>query len=92
MLQHMLFTVSDTDDGITALPTMEEIHSIMINVNGNSVVAPDDYNGFYTSRWDIIKDDLCSAIAEFFSGFPMPRSWTSTLLVTIPKVEKTTGF
>src|SRR4051812_48810513 len=55
-------------------------------MDDNSVAGPDGYNGyFYKHCWDIKKEDLHAVVCEFFAGFELPKSWTSTLLVPIPK-------
>lgn len=52
-------------------------------VNGS-----DGFTGkFYSHYWDIVGADLHIAVLDFFARFNMPRSWTSTLIATIPKVE-----
>lgn len=59
----------------------------------DSAAGSDGFSGkFYTSCWDIICSDLLFAILEFFAGFTLPRSWTSTLIVTIPKTEQVDSF
>lgn len=41
----------------------------------------------FINCWDIIKTDIEEACMDFFSGTPMPRSFTGTSLAFIPKVE-----
>ena len=40
---------------------------------------------FYQSCWEIIKDDLCQAVQEFFQGVAQPKGFTSTSIILIPK-------
>lgn len=40
----------------------------------------------------MIGSDLHTAVLDFFPGFSMPRSWTSTLIATIPKGDKPVTF
>lgn len=74
-------------------PNMEELRDIIFSMNGSSAAGPDGFSGeFYKACWDIIRDDLLLAVRDFFAGFSLPRSWTSTLIVTIPKVDSPTSF
>src|SRR5947208_186766 len=42
--------------------------------------------------WDIIKHDLYEPILEFFSEGELPKSWTSTSLLPIPKIDNPSTF
>src|SRR5947208_2149792 len=47
---------------------------------------------FFLQCWDIIKTDLLEAISEFFVRGHLPKSWTSTLIVPIPKMSNPETF
>src|SRR3954467_10790975 len=47
---------------------------------------------FYQFCWKIIKDDLYSAISEFFAGGELTKAWTSTNILPVPKVDNPTNF
>lgn len=65
----------------------------MFELSGDSAAGPDGFTGkFFSACWDIIGEDLHRATLEFFAGFPLPRSWTSILIATIPKVESPMSF
>src|SRR4051812_11073692 len=62
-------------------------------MSNDSALGPDGFNGFFYSHcWDIIKSDLFEAILEFFAGGTLPRAWTSTYILPVPKVENPTSF
>ncbi|KAI3461929.1 hypothetical protein Pfo_018592 [Paulownia fortunei] len=42
---------------------------------------------FFQHCWDFIQEDVRDAVEDFFSGTPMPRSFTATTLVLIPKTD-----
>lgn len=63
-------------------PTLAELKEAIDSMNEDSATGADGYNGyFYSSCWDVIKNDLFDDVCEFFAGFEMPRSWTSTLII-----------
>ncbi|KAI3472963.1 hypothetical protein Pfo_029210 [Paulownia fortunei] len=52
------------------------------------VAGPDGFSAhFYQFCWDIISTDVKEAVEDFFRGNEMPRSFTATTLVLIPKSE-----
>lgn len=78
---------------LTAPPSMEDLWENIHSMNGSGATGPYGFNGyFYGFCWEIIKSDLYAAILEFFVGFEMPRSWTCTSIVPIPKVSNPKKF
>lgn len=70
---------------------MRYVYDVINNMNSNSAPDPDGFNGlFYSFCWDIIKQDLFEAISEFFVGGELPKAWTSTYILSLPKVENPT--
>lgn len=81
------------NDSLIAFPSLDELHNVVNSMDENSIAGSDGYNGyFYKHRWDIIKENFQTAICEFFAGFELPKCWTSTLLVPIPKTTAPTYF
>ena len=73
---------------LSKFPTLEELYEVIKSMDQNSAPGPDGFNGyFYIYCWDIIKEDLFNAFLEFFAGGILPKSWTSTYLLPIPKVD-----
>lgn len=65
----------------------------LFSLNRDSAAGPDGFTRkFFTHCWEIIGNDLYAAVLEFFAGFNFPRSWTSTRVVTIPKVDNPSSF
>lgn len=80
------------NDMLIDVPTLEEVRDTIFSLSGDSAPGPDGFTGkFFSSCWDIIGSDLLSAILEFFAGFDMLKSWTSTLIATIPKTDVITS-
>ncbi|CAM8986786.1 unnamed protein product [Rhodiola kirilowii] len=62
-------------------------------MNENSTPGPDGFTGrFHKTCWDIIKSDLMAAIDLYFHDFPLPVSFTATMLMLIPKVASATNM
>lgn len=47
---------------------------------------------FNNTYWDIIKTNFLEALCEFLATNDMPRSWTSTLIFLVPKVDSPIEF
>ncbi|CAN1127629.1 LINE-1 reverse transcriptase homolog [Linum perenne] len=47
---------------------------------------------FFKCNWNLIKEDFCTAIEDFFSNLSLPTGVNSTFLVLIPKVDSVVGF
>ncbi|XP_011081406.1 uncharacterized protein LOC105164454 [Sesamum indicum] len=73
---------------ISSLPTDEEIRETVFSIGKESVASPDGFSSaFYQACWDFIAIDIFEAVKDFFHGTPMPRSFTATTIVLVPKVE-----
>ncbi|VFQ89741.1 unnamed protein product [Cuscuta campestris] len=78
---------------ICSLPSEAEIYKAILNLNPDSAASPDGFNGyFFRICWNIIKVDVILACQEFFLGFPVPRSFGSTFITLIAKIEDPKGF
>ncbi|KAE9619300.1 putative RNA-directed DNA polymerase [Lupinus albus] len=79
--------VSDSENNmLTIIPTDDEIKSAVFAMNGDGAPGPDGFGGcFYQSFWDIVGQDVCNSIRQFFSpGWLLPNLNSNTL-VLIPK-------
>ncbi|KAL0417051.1 UNVERIFIED_CONTAM: hypothetical protein Slati_3537000 [Sesamum latifolium] len=78
----------DIAQSICSFPTKEEIKDTVFNIDKDSVAGPDGFtSAFYQACWDLIATDIYEAVKDFFCGTPMPRSFTATTIVLIPKVD-----
>ncbi|CAM8923331.1 unnamed protein product [Rhodiola kirilowii] len=86
--------ISDEDNArLTITPDLEEIQNNVFSMNSSSSPGPDGFTGkFFTSCWDIIKEDLHDAVQVFFEGLQLPKIISSTNIVLIPKVPKAGSF
>ncbi|XP_042964739.1 uncharacterized protein LOC122298962 [Carya illinoinensis] len=47
---------------------------------------------FFKSCWEIVKADLLEAVSEFFQHQMLPRYYSASFIVLIPKVDSPTSF
>lgn len=82
--------VSESDNNsFYALRLNEEILHAIKSMNHWSSPGNDGFTGhFYIACWDIIQDDLCAFIWDFFNGADIPRDISSTTLILIPKTQE----
>ncbi|WMV50120.1 hypothetical protein MTR67_043505 [Solanum verrucosum] len=69
------------------MPNLDELTQVLFSMNPNSTAGPDGFGGkFYQHCWEIIKEDVLSAVHYFFCGYTMPKFMSHACLV-LPKVE-----
>jgi hypothetical protein len=65
-----------------------EIEKTLFMMHPSKSPGPDDFTaGFYIKHWDILKNDVCSAIRSFLEGGEIPEVVNTTVLVLIPKIK-----
>ncbi|XP_055824484.1 uncharacterized protein LOC129893019 [Solanum dulcamara] len=78
----------DQNRDLQALPNLEELRTVVFSMNPNSAAGPDGMNGkFFQECWEIIKEDLFRVVLSFFNGQTLPKYYTHTCLVLLPKVS-----
>nr|XP_027120463.1 uncharacterized protein LOC113737428 [Coffea arabica] len=84
--------LSAADNGmLVALPELAELREVVFGLEADSAPGPDGFGaGFYQGCWEIIKSDLLEAVKAFFQGMGLPRSFTSTSIVLLPKIAGAT--
>lgn len=69
--------------------TSQEIQDAFFSIPSFKSPGPDCYNsGFYKVAWGSKGTLICSAIQEFFHTGYMPKDWSATKLVVLPKVPQ----
>ncbi|XP_041999848.1 uncharacterized protein LOC121749336 [Salvia splendens] len=64
----------------------KEVRDAVFGISGDSVSGPDGFTSlFFQSCWDNVGRDVIATVGDFFSGAFMPRSFTATMIVLIPK-------
>ncbi|VFQ72006.1 unnamed protein product [Cuscuta campestris] len=94
ILQHIPHTITDPqNEFLCLLPNTEEIKNAVWHLDPNSSAGPDGFNGnFFRESWDIISEDVTSAVQEFFLGIIPPKAMRKSNTVLIPKKENPSSF
>ncbi|KAF5447204.1 hypothetical protein F2P56_032773 [Juglans regia] len=94
-LSDLISPIITNEDNLTIGrdPSIEEVKDALFSIPIDSSLGPDGFgSGFFRVCWDLVKDDLLSAIVEFFYSHMLPRNFTASYIVLIPKVDKPSGF
>lgn len=67
---------------------MDQIFLAVSSLNSASSGGPDGFNvKFFQSCWNIIKDNICETVWDFWDGNPCPPQVPNTLIIPIPKIQ-----
>ncbi|PWA69450.1 methylenetetrahydrofolate reductase 1 [Artemisia annua] len=65
----------------------EEIKRAMFDIGDDKAPGPDGYtSAFFKKGWDIVGQDVCNAIRDFFGNGKLLKETNHTFLALIPKV------
>ncbi|XP_042962410.1 uncharacterized protein LOC122296672 [Carya illinoinensis] len=86
--------ISDEDNlRLCTLPTEEEVKQAIFSIPIESSPGPDGFgSGFYRACWNIVRVDVVEVVRDFFKGVLLPRFYTASFIVLIPKMAQPTGF
>ncbi|XP_040994317.1 uncharacterized protein LOC121240856 [Juglans microcarpa x Juglans regia] len=86
--------ISNSDNSrICSVPTVNEVFSALSSIPSNSDPRPNGFGlSFFKSCWEVVKKDVLEAMSEFFVSKQLPRFFTASFLVLIPKVDNPSGF
>ena len=66
--------------------TEEEIHSILMEMNGDKAPGPDGFTvAFWQTCWEFVKEEIVDLFKEFYDQRSFAKSLNTTFLVLIPK-------
>ncbi|XP_074266680.1 uncharacterized protein LOC141589959 [Silene latifolia] len=72
--------------------TVEEIKHIIFCIPKSKSPGPDGFNSqLYKDAWDIVGEEVCAAIANFFDTGQLVTQINSTVITLIPKVDRPTS-
>lgn len=84
---------SDEGDQLCKTPTEDEVREVIVSIPMDSSPGPVGFSfAFYIKCWNIIKKDVVEATCNFLSGNSLPRFYSSSYIVLIPKVKNPQGF
>ncbi|XP_042051496.1 uncharacterized protein LOC121796781 [Salvia splendens] len=67
-------------------PDADEVKRAVFDISANSAPGPDGYSAlFFQACWSIVGSDVVDAVRQFFGVAFLPRSFTATSIVLIPK-------
>lgn len=78
----------EQNQSLQEMPTEDEHNQVVFSMNPNSTAGPDGMSGnFYQSCWGVIKVDLLKVVQYFFCGNAIPKYFSHSCLVLLPKVD-----
>ncbi|GJX41721.1 putative RNA-directed DNA polymerase [Tanacetum coccineum] len=79
---------SETSMNIVRNITNKEIKTAMFNIGDDRAPGPDGFTSiFFKKSWNIVGNDVCSAVREFFDNGQLLKEVNHTFLALIPKVS-----
>ena len=83
---HLQSLNSSEAEGLEVPFTEEEIHSALLDMNGDKAPGPDGFTVvFWQFCWDFVKEEIVDLFKEFFVQKSFAKSLNTTFLVLIPK-------
>ena len=65
--------------------TVEEIFTMLSNLNGDKAPGPDGFMAFWQFSWDIVKEDIMRLFKDFHDSGEFVKNLNATFLVLVPK-------
>lgn len=79
---------TDINDALTKSVTTEEIKIAAFQMGPLKAPGSDGYLGiFYQKYWQIVEEDVCAAVKNFFEGGHILKEMNHTNIILIPKVN-----
>ena len=94
-LSSLISSVINDEDCVRlcGIPSLVEVKEALSTIPINSSPGPDGFGaGFFMSCWEVVKVDVLEAISEFFLSKRLPRFYSASYIVLIPKVDVPSGF
>ncbi|GKA64593.1 RNA-directed DNA polymerase, eukaryota, reverse transcriptase zinc-binding domain protein [Tanacetum coccineum] len=64
----------------------KEIKEALFDIDDNKALRPDGYTAkFFKQSWNVIGEDVCNAVKEFFSKGKLLKELNATLITLVPK-------
>jgi hypothetical protein len=66
----------------------KEVEKALFDMKPSKAPGVDGFiTGFFQKHWQLVKDDVASAVLTFLQGGHMPEIVNTTIIVLIPKVK-----
>ena len=83
---HLQSLNSSEAKGLELPFTEEEIHSALLEMNGDKAPGPDGFIvAFWQFCWDFVKEEIVDLFKEFYEQRSFAKSLNNTFLILIPK-------
>ncbi|RVX04845.1 LINE-1 retrotransposable element ORF2 protein [Vitis vinifera] len=83
---HLQSLNSSEAKGLELPFTEEEIHSALLEMNGDKAPGPDGFIvAFWQFCWDFVKEEIVDLFKEFYEQRSFAKSLNTTFLILIPK-------
>lgn len=81
--------ISEEEKGeLTKDISKEEIKAALIQMNPLKATGLDGFNVFFFQRyWDVVKNEVCNCVFNFFKRGEMPSTLNHTNIILIPKMK-----
>ncbi|XP_042958079.1 uncharacterized protein LOC122293609 [Carya illinoinensis] len=85
--------LEEDNANLLQLPSIQEVKEAMFSIPVDSSPGPDGFgSGFYKTCCDIVEAGMVATVQELFLGIPIPRFYSASYIVLIPKMQRPTGF
>ncbi|XP_074288508.1 uncharacterized protein LOC141613665 [Silene latifolia] len=74
------------------LVTSAEVKACLFSIPSCKSPGPDGYNSqFYKDAWDVVGDEICASIINFFDSGQLLSQINATVITLIPKIDRPTS-
>ncbi|XP_074265941.1 uncharacterized protein LOC141588396 [Silene latifolia] len=72
--------------------TSAEVKACLFSIPSCKSPSPDGYNSqFYKDSWDVVAEEVCAAIINFFDSGQLLTQVNATVITLIPKIDRPTN-
>ncbi|KAL2453080.1 Uncharacterized protein Adt_45817 [Abeliophyllum distichum] len=80
-----LITQEDNQE-LNRPPSLAKVREAVFNIDVDSVAGPDEFTSYFFQQcWKIVQDDVFRIVLNFFDGGHLPRGFSTTSIVLLPK-------
>ncbi|XP_073060321.1 uncharacterized protein [Primulina eburnea] len=73
-------------DALTAIVSSDEIEAALFDIDYDKAPGADGYGSFFFKKaWPVVKNDVVSAVQEFFQSARLLKQWNHAVIALIPK-------
>ena len=85
--------IQEPNTHLISLANMEKLKSVIFSMKPIYATGPDGMNGYFFQKcWHIIKHDLMGVVNAFISGQMIPKYFSHSCIILLPKVSNLKKF